>query len=155
MPAPLPDRTLDSAQRDARAARLRGLGYTYAQIAEQMGLRSQSSAHDAVRRALRETVRESAADLVAVEQERLDTLWSRVMPIVLDQNVDPEVRLKAVDRAVRISERRSRLLGLDAPTKTEVRVTDSLDAQLEELALEVAALAPDEVLPPPTELGAS
>ena len=45
-----------------------------------------------------------------------------------------------IDRALRIMERRSKLLGLDAPMKQDLRVTDRLDAQIEQLAAELLTL---------------
>jgi hypothetical protein len=41
--------------------------------------------------------------------------------------------LAAIDRLLRIQERRARLLGLDAPVKHEVRNADGIDAEIEQL----------------------
>ena len=46
-------------------------------------------------------------------------------------------RLHAIDRILKVMERRARLLGLDAPAKTDVRVTDVLDEQIQQLAAEL------------------
>lgn len=139
-PQPPSEHTLDIAERDARCARLRAAGLTYAQIATEVGFAGANGARYAVKRALRDTVAEPAAELVAVETARLDLLWQQVLPLVTGQQRSPEVRLKAVDRALRIMERRARMLGLDAPEKRELRITDGLDAQLEQLADEIARL---------------
>lgn len=45
--------------------------------------------------------------------------------------------LNAIDRILKISERRARLLGLDAPTRIEV--SDTVDAEIARLAAELAA----------------
>ena len=39
-----------------------------------------------------------------------------------DGNADNELKLKALDRMLKIEERRAKLLGLDAPTKVEAQV---------------------------------
>lgn len=46
--------------------------------------------------------------------------------------------LAAIDRLLRIQERRARLLGLDAPVKHEVRNVDALDAEIEQLVARLA-----------------
>ena len=158
------DRDPETAQRDAEAARLRSRGLTYRQIGEQLDM-SKSSAHDAVQRALHDTLAEPAANVRAFELERLDEMWQAVMAVlerehitvsqgrivrrrVLDANGDPIVVardrddkpifreeevlddapvLAAVDRLLKIQERRARLLGLDAPTKAEVGGTLSYE----------------------------
>jgi hypothetical protein len=58
---------------------------------------------------------EDGRAILEVELARLDAATMAVMPLVNHQN--QELALKAVDRLVRIGERRSKLLGLDAPTK--------------------------------------
>ena len=54
---------------------------------------------------------------------------------------DPGPRLAAIDRALRILERRARLLGLDAAVKVDARSSDSIDRQIERLAAELADFA--------------
>jgi uncharacterized protein (DUF3084 family) len=49
--------------------------------------------------------------------------------------------LQAIDRILKISERRARLLGLDAPVRAKVEVTDAVDADIERLVAELAGLA--------------
>ena len=99
---------------------------------------SVAGAHDMVRRALREAVREPAEELRTLELERLDTLYAKVM-VIIETGSTKEV-LNAIDRALRIMERRSKLLGLDAPMKQDLRITNRLDAQIEQLAAELFQL---------------
>jgi len=47
--------------------------------------------------------------------------------------------LSAIDRLLKIQERRARLLGLDAPVKHEVRNVDAVDAEIEHLVARLAA----------------
>lgn len=127
-------RSIETAQRDAEAARLRARGWSYQRIADEMGL-SQSAAHEAVQRALRETVEEPAAEVRALEVERLDAMYAAVVEVLERQHVtvsngrviyvgdeplqDDAPVLAAVDRLLKIQARRAALLGLDMPTKVE------------------------------------
>ncbi len=55
-----------------------------------------------------------------------------------DPVLDDAPMLNAIDRILKIAERRARLLGLDAPVRTKIEVTDALDAQIEQLVAELA-----------------
>ena len=97
-------------ERHLQALELRKAGVTYEVIATQLGYANASGARKAVVSALKATLREPAAELRELELARLDAmllpLWRRV------QSGDE----KAIDRALRIMERRARLLGLDRKT---------------------------------------
>ena len=151
------ERTLAIAQRDAEIARLRGTGLTYAQIGERVGI-SKQNAHEGFKRALRDTVREPTAETVALELDRLDVLYRTALGVMATRHVvcqngrvvrgddgepieDPGPRLAAIDRCLRIMERRARLLGLDAPAKADLRISDSLDNEIERLAAELQFVA--------------
>lgn len=105
-------RRLRAAERQAKALNLRKAGATYEQIAKELGL-SLAGAYQCVKAALQRTIQEPADEYRKVEIERLNTMlraiWARVL------NGD----LGAIDRAVRIVDKISALLGLDAPTKVE------------------------------------
>jgi hypothetical protein len=109
---------LASHERHLQALELRKAGASYRTIAEQLGYRGVSGAFKAVTSALKATLKEPAEELRTLELERLDAmllpLWRRV------QNGDE----KAVDRVLRIAERRAKLLGLDAPTRRELSGPD-------------------------------
>lgn len=105
-------RRIESVEHEKNALALRIGGATYAVIGEALGL-SESGSARAVYRALdriKAEVRETAAQYVQLELERLDKmvfgLWSDAI----------KGRYGAVDRVLKIMERRARLLGLDAPT---------------------------------------
>lgn len=121
-------RTVDTAERDAQACRMRRDGATYQEIADRLGFADRSSARRVVERGLRETVAEPAGELRTLELARLDRAQATVAPLM--DHPEPEIRLKAVDRAVRISERRCRLLGLDAPVRAEVFTIDAIEAEI-------------------------
>ena len=113
---------LTSHERKLRALDLRKAGATYQMIADQLGYGGPSGAYKAVTSALKATLKEPADELRTMELERLDAmllpLWRRV------QNGDE----RAVDRVLRIMERRAKLLGLDAPTKVDLAVQGLVEA---------------------------
>ncbi len=116
-----PMTTVNSVERRAEATALRREGKTYARIGQIMRISEQAawklvvSALDARRLELDESV----DHVRSIELDRLDKL-TRVMFSRLDnpKNDDPERTVTAI---LRISERRSKLLGLDAPT--DFRIT--------------------------------
>lgn len=75
-------RSIDTAQRDADAARLRARGLTYEQIANELGYADRKNAYNAVERALRATVEEPAAEVRKLELERLDHLWQAALKVL-------------------------------------------------------------------------
>lgn len=114
-------RTAASTELGYRAVQLRAQRKTFQQIADELGYGSKASAYKAYTRHLALMRRDSPeAELVRIaESEHLDYLRSKVMPAVEDGD------LAAIDRAVRISERYSRLNGLDL---NESRVAGALEA---------------------------
>jgi hypothetical protein len=61
----------------------------------------------------------------------------KTIPIYEDVLDDGPI-LQAIDRALKIQERRAKLLGLDAPTKVEVLTMDAIDAEIQKLQAELA-----------------
>ncbi|MGH8965824.1 MAG: hypothetical protein ACRDXB_10920, partial [Actinomycetes bacterium] len=80
-------RSPDTAQRDARAAELRGRGNSYRAIASELGYQSPASAHEAVQRALAAIVEEPAQDVRRLELERLDTLYEAALKVLERRHV--------------------------------------------------------------------
>lgn len=79
-------RTLETAQRDARAAQLRSDGWSYRKIAAELGV-DVATAHAAVQRALKATVEEPAAEVRALEIERLDQLYEATVQVLRREHV--------------------------------------------------------------------
>lgn len=102
-----------AAARRLKALSLRQAGASFRDIASQLGVSRQQAYRDvdAALSELAELQREKTEKLRALELARLDRLLLAVWPRA--QGGD----LQAVDRAVRILERISRLMGLDAPTR--------------------------------------
>lgn len=103
-------------ERARQALELRKAGVHYVDIARQLGYASHVGALNAVQRALKMTLQEPADDVRQLELERLDTMWAKTWEWV--QNNDP----RAIDRALRLMERRSRYLGLDAPKQVDLNI---------------------------------
>jgi hypothetical protein len=146
-------RTVDSAERDARACELRAQGLTYQRIADELGYGNRELARRGVERALLAIVAEPAGHLRTLELARLDEAWQRAWAVMEREHVvvsngrlimDPATGkplrddgpvLAAIDRLLRIQERRARLLGLDAPIKHIP--LDAVEAEIERLSREL------------------
>jgi len=143
-----------AAERRVKALELRKQGQSYRAIAAQLGI-NERTAHTDVQRALRALAaleQASAAEYRTMELERLDTLTveaARVLsathPLVSGGKVlrdvtDDGPKLAAIDRLLRISESRRKLLGLDAPAKTALTNPDGTPAAYAELRTVVLTL---------------
>jgi hypothetical protein len=129
----------EAAERRNRAVALRKAGADFEQIAEQVGFASRGAAHDAVMQAIRELPRENAEEALAVELERCDALLVGLWPKARRGDE------KAVHAALRVMERRARLLGLD---DFEARMADVAERRvaLEERQVELMQQVMDAVL---------
>jgi hypothetical protein len=129
----------DAARAGARridAVQLRLAGLTYEQIAAQAGYHDKSAARHAVLRALDRVEHAAVDDLRVLENARLDRAQAAIWPAVL------RGELAAVNSFLRLSERRARLNGLDAPVR--VSVADDTKAQIDALLVELTeVVAPD------------
>jgi len=103
----------DAVERRNTALDMRSRGYSYTDIAKALGV-SRSTAHKYVTTELdkiREETRASAEQVRGLELARLDRLWRRAEDLL---ESDDDDGAKAIGAALRIMERRARLLGLDA-----------------------------------------
>jgi hypothetical protein len=111
---------IQHAQREVRKVRaleMRVAGMTLQQIGTELGV-SKVSAHRYVRAALDDCAKLTEKDaerLLVLELERLDKL-QRTCERMMSK---PGHELAAADRLLRIAESRRRLLGVDAPEKSE------------------------------------
>ena len=93
--------------RELQVLELRRAGMTFQQIADEVGYADRSNAHAAYKRAIARAFQQPAAEVRELEADRLDRLQLAVWARALRGD------LAAVDRVLKISERRARLLGLD------------------------------------------
>lgn len=156
-------RTLKGAERDREAVRLRAHGRTYQQISDELKYGGHQNARRAVKSVLATIDREAAEEHIAIQLERLDFMYDAAIQVLeaehytvsdgrlvyLGDPKDPDNPgapllddgpvLKAIDRLLRIEERRSKLLGLDAPAKTTItHAAADVDAAIAELAREMS-----------------
>lgn len=134
MPASKAKQTQVAGRRRA-AVQLRIAGKSWAAIAQALGYDSKASAYTDVRRALEKAVTKLAIPLEAhrqLELDRLDAMQNALWPKVLDADT------KSIDTALRLMDRRARLLGLDAPQRHELTL-EALDAALIEVEQQLAA----------------
>jgi hypothetical protein len=128
------------AARRTRALQLRAAGLTYQAIADELGYPGRGAAAQDVARALaarKSLLDNQAALFVTLELERLDGLERAVQTVLRQASSegDRSMVLRAADRLVRVSERRAKLLGLDADggerEVPEVNPLDELRARRE------------------------
>lgn len=147
-------RTSDTAERDGNACRMRNLGHSYDEIAAELGFGDRGAARKAVERAMLLSVQEPAAEQRAMQLAKLDLLLRKAWEVlyarhivvnqgrvVLDPDsgeplVDHGPVLAAVNSVLKIEERRSKLLGLDAPVRVEAITVDMIDVELDRLVQE-------------------
>ena len=142
MPQQSGARTVKTQLQMAEALELRAGGSTYGQIGAALGV-SRSRAFKIVGKALDELTKRSEGSverLRRLELVRLDR-WTCALDPKKD---DPRV----VDTLIRLSERRCKLLGLDAPTRTELSGPDGRPIQTEaqEERLDFSKLSVPELL---------
>lgn len=123
-----------TAERRGKAIRLKIDGYTYTEIAEKLGYSSKGSACKDVSRALERHVIEEGLAIEAwreLELARLDVLQKAIWPEAKEGNP------RAIETALKVLDRRAKLLGLDSAIKLEVLTIDALDAQIQRLEAEL------------------
>lgn len=136
-----------------RLLTLRTQGLTYEQIAQEMGYADGSGARHALRRALDRHEAEAAADLRHIENMRLDADERALRGIIGNAQAPAKDRIAAVNSRTRVSARRARLNGLDAPIA--VTLSAGVSADLADALAEARALfdtVPGTVLPAPPEV---
>ncbi len=159
-----------TAVRDAEAAQLRADGLTYQAIADRLGMSHRDLARRAVERALAATVREPADELRQLELIRLDALWLEAVKVMTTEHVtvnqgrvveldglpikDDGPTLAAIDRLLKIMERRAKLVGLDSASKVEVLSVDQLDREIAKRTAELGGAEAGEAARAETPPGA-
>lgn len=109
-------RKVTAENRRIEALELRKQGFSYDEIAARLGV-SKAAAYKSVRTALdtlKDEVYEGAEALRILEMERLDSLFEKAYSAAMAGD------LVAIDKAVKVMERRARLCGLDAAVRSEI-----------------------------------
>ena len=125
-------------EKDHQAAGMRPM--TYREIGEHFGV-NESSAYQMVQRAIADIPRESTEELVQLELMKLDRIERKAADIM--EAFHPVVTMKgdvlnlpdnapvvqAMNTLLKVADRRARLLGLNAPTRTELTSTVSISIE--------------------------
>lgn len=117
------------AVRDAQALDLRRAGASYDQIAKQLGFAQKSGAHHSVMRALKAALAardETATEMRELEAQRLNAYLLGIYQKAI--HGDP----KAIEVALKLSERMAALYGLDAPKRSEITGADGGPIEMEQ-----------------------
>lgn len=135
-PATTPTALL-SRERALKALSLRKMGLTYDQVAAQCGYKTRHGAIQAVRRYLAKYEAADVEEYRKLELERLEALESILAPRVFPKKDDttglaPKPDLQAIDRLLGIKHMKFKLLGLYAPTKTELTGPDGGPVQFDD-----------------------
>lgn len=124
----------ERAERKKNAVELRLAGASYRDIGNALGCSTVTAMNDC-KEALAEIPMQQADEMRTVELSRLDRLQRAVWGKAIKGD------LQAVDRAIKIIDRRAKLLGLDAPQQVQITANDvDLDATVDKM-LRVAEMA--------------
>lgn len=109
----------ETVDRKLQALELRKQGYGFWDIAQKLGYKSSSGAYAAVVTALREVLQEPAEEVRALEIERLDAMIAHLMPYIdrPESRSRFDIKMSAMDRVIKLMDRRAKFLGLDQPVK--------------------------------------
>lgn len=137
-------RTIEGRKKQVRALELRAAGHSFQQIADIMkaeghgNINSPQHARVLVQRGLAHMIQEPAEDVVKMEMTRLDLLTKKGFEILNglhvmihqglivkdeDGNVLQDVgpQLAAIDKLIKVMERRAKMLGIDKPSKVDLK----------------------------------
>ncbi|MEV8510838.1 hypothetical protein [Dactylosporangium sp. NPDC051484] len=136
---------------------------TYPQIAAEMGYADHSGARKAVARALVAIVAEPAGRQKTLALGRLDSMLAEATRIMRADHVahsngrvimnpddptkpllDDGPKLHAIDRMLKIEERRAKLTGMDAPVKVDPITAAQVEAEIARRAAELGLNNDDE-----------
>jgi hypothetical protein len=106
---------------------MRRAGATIDQIREHLKYASSLAVRKDLANALATLAREPAEEIRTIELARLDGLMVTLWPAARRGD------LAAVDRILKVMERRAKLLGLDAPARHEVVTFDAIEAEIQRL----------------------
>ena len=99
---------IETAEKQRKALRLRNLGISYDQIADELGYASRSGSWKAVKTALDRSFIEPAREQRLLQSERLDMMVTRCLQAVLSGDLDQVRNVLAIEK------RRADLWGLDS-----------------------------------------
>lgn len=129
----------DAAERRARVVQLRRRRVTFAEIGRLEGI-SEQRAWQVYQEALKAIPAPHLAEHRAEELILIDDAQRALMTIAADREVSPRTRVEAWNSVRGWAEHKARILGMNAALKVEV--SDAIEAEIERLAAELAAVEP-------------
>lgn len=150
---PATPRRVATAERRAKALRMRTAGATLEEIAAACGHKTRGAASQDISRALAILRTEPAEEMKALANQRLDVLWRSAMTVLGRTHYvvsngrlmqlnglpmrDDDPTLRAIGSLLQIEQRRAKLNGLDAPKQVEVITIDAVEAEIRRLNAEL------------------
>jgi hypothetical protein len=119
--------TINKRERAIQALELRKAGISYEMIAQRLGYANRTSAYRAVSTVLDNSEKEASSDLREMELRRLDDLFLSIYKKARDGDY------AAIDRCLKIMERRAKIAGLDAPEKAQSDVRQVIKVVYEDV----------------------
>jgi hypothetical protein len=110
-----------TSEREAQILELRLRKIPFEKIGQTVGL-SKSATYKAFRRALHRVPVRYAKDIIVEDLESLDRMESRLWREIEKPGVDVKIVCNLIGQALRVQQRRAKLLGLDAPQQIDVSV---------------------------------
>lgn len=126
----------DVLAKEAKVVQLRRAMIPFTQIAEEVGYASAEQANKAYKRAIMRIPMASVEEMRREQADMLDRLHAQVWRTALQGDLD------AVTAVLKIFEQRAKLLGLYAPVKAQVEVTDNTRQRIVELVDQIRSLPP-------------
>lgn len=117
----LPTTTIDKYM---KVIDLRKAGLTFEEIAERVGYESRSGAKMAFDSAVKYWGHESVTELRVIENERVEDLWRRTYKMLEDPTLTLSESLRIMETALKVTESKRKLHGLDAPRQLEISGQD-------------------------------
>lgn len=114
MPNHAQDKKIAALEKRRQALELAKAGIDYQTIADRIGYNSRQAAWKAVNSAIKDIIRPPAEAVRDMQIARLDSMLASIWASV------KQGQYGAIDRALKLEERRAKLLGLDAPVKTDL-----------------------------------
>lgn len=118
---------ISKRERAIQALDLRKAGISYEMIAQRLGYSNRTAAFRAVQTLLEKSEKEASIDLREMELRRLDDLFLSIYKKAREGD------LPAIDRCLKIMERRAKMSGLDAPEKTQSDVRQIIKVVYEDV----------------------
>lgn len=121
--AKLGKKSAETIERERQVVSLRTHGYTYQQISDELGLAGAGSAYGVYKRVMQRVIaetQEEAEEMRRAMVERMDNAMVAIYERVKEGDLD------AIATMLRLDAQRSKLYGLDAPSKVEANVNNWL-----------------------------